>query len=74
MSDQAVTPSSQKTDQPVHPLLQKYDSALHAVTEQFRKENPDWWFWFAAARMKPVNPAKAGSVKHKTEIVRPEPK
>lgn len=61
-------------DQSIYPLLKEYDEALHAVTEQFRKDHPDWWFWYSAARMKPVAPQKAAAVKHQTEIIKVEPR
>jgi hypothetical protein len=60
-------------EQNIHPLLAEYDAELHATTEKYRKAYPEWWFWYSAARMKPVTPPKAGSIQHKTEIIKPEP-
>ena len=57
----------------VHPLLAQFDAELHAVAEKFRTQHPDWWFWYSAARMKPVAPQKAASIQHKTEIIKLEP-
>lgn len=59
-------------DQPVHPLLAEYDQKLHAVTEQMRRDHPDWWFSYTSAKIKPTNPQRAASISHQTEIVKPK--
>lgn len=59
-------------EQQIHPLLAAYDRDLHAITEKYRKEHPEWWFWYTAAKIKPTSPQKQARVEHKTEIIKPE--
>ena len=63
-----------KAPKPIHPLLVQYDAALHSITEKFRKDHPEFWFWYSKAYIKPLNPQGQGSVQHQTEIVRPGPR
>lgn len=64
------------SDETVNPLLVAYDKALSEVTEKFRKDHPEWWFWFTSAKIKPRVKQNAANIKHtgQTEVVKPEPK
>lgn len=56
-------------DQQPNPLFEKFDQALHKVTEQFRKDHPDYAFSYRAD-VRPIQPQKPTHAIHQTQIVK----